>query len=110
MRKGKYKDAILQFIKNNPECTIDDISTAVNTSTNYTSTLTVQLYEEGQITYTRDSKNRKHYTFGTSDINAMANKKPSHFVLTKIDDDVLVEELRRRGYKGEVSKSNTYNL
>jgi len=63
MRIGIYKGFILAYIRNNPDCTLKEISKALHIGYNYTSALTKELYIEKYVTFIRDSKTRiKKYT------------------------------------------------
>lgn len=111
-RKSKIKSAILDYINNNPDCTIQQIAEAIGTTYTYTAVLANQLFEEGRICYNTDGERRKHYRLGASELKLHSSneEEPMKSRFSGVATDALIEELRRRGYKGEITKNHTYNL
>lgn len=111
MRKGKINSAILEYIKNNPDCTINQMSESLGTGYTYIAVLSKQLFEEGLINYRLDSKRYKHFSLGCSTLGAHTPKeKTAKNILAKVSTDALIEELKARGFKGEVTKNKSYTL
>lgn len=107
--KEKFKDNLVSYIKDHhPSCSIEDVTWYEN----FIDDLTSYYYNSGY----KDAMELNEIDFATptGDFNIGDEEDDSSVVFdlipSSVSDDVLLQELKHRGYKGELTATKVYKL